>query len=243
MLKPLQQAQQRLGILLPWLVLAAGVAASAAGAWWEHCSNAQAADTAFKRITLRESAEITERFRRPVTGLSGVRAMYATHPALRRADLQRYIAQRDMPVEFPGVRGFGLVRPVQRADLPALVAEVRADGAPNFALRQIDEKDRPELYVVTQVEPASRNMGVAGVDLGSERVRREAVQLAIETGEATASGLVTLTRDGRPRAGVLLFLPMYGPAVASAPGARGPLRGLVFAPIMYWPAALRTSGT
>ena len=218
--------------MLPTLVLLAGAAASAGGAWWLHHRTQTAAQTEFQRIVQRESAEITERFHRPVNGLTGLRAMASTHPKLQREHLRRFIANRNLPVEFPGVRGFGVVRPIQRAALPELLREVRADGAPDFALRKIDSQDQPDLFVVTQVEPANRNAAVAGVDLGSERVRRAAVILALETGEPTASGLVTLSRDGKPRLGVLLLLAMHQDTVSGISAAPSPLRGLAFAPIV-----------
>ncbi len=222
----------RPGWQLPVLLLLVGAAASAAGARWLHQRTQAEAQAEFQRITLRESAEITERFHRPAIGLAGVRAMYATHPHLGQQYLQRFVAARNMPVEFPGVRGFGVVRPIQRAELPALIADMRADGAPSFALRQMDLKDQPDLFVVTQIEPAQRNAAVAGVDLGSERVRRDAVQQAIESGEATASGLVTLTRDGQPRLGLLMILALARSPDSRAADRHSPLPGLVFAPLV-----------
>ena len=44
-----------------------------------------------------------------------------------------------------------------RADLDALVAAERADAAPQFAIRQLDDKTQSDLYVVKFIEPMANN--------------------------------------------------------------------------------------
>ena len=224
---------RRLALLLPAAVLLTGLAASALGTWWLHTRTQTEAAEEFQRIVARHKNEISNRFRQPVYGLNGARGIYATHAEVRRDSFQRYVASRNLRAEFPGVRGFGFIQRVERADLPAFIAAERADGAPNFALRQLAPKDEPEHFIIKFIEPAANNAGAAGLDIGSEAVRRQGALQALETGEATATGMVTLVQDQRRSAGVLLYLPVFAEAPRNAaPDTRGALRGLLFAPIV-----------
>ncbi len=219
--------------LLPAAVLVAGAAVSALGTWWQYSRAEAEAAREFSRSVLRTSEDIRERFRRPVYGLNGARGVYATHAQVGRDSFRRYVATRDMASEFPGVRGFGFIQRVPRPELAAYVAGERADGAPGFAVSQLDLKDEPDLFVIKLVEPAERNAGAAGLDVGSERVRRDGVLQALDSGEPTTTGMVTLVQDRQRSPGVLLFVPMYDKPGDGPPSSGvAPLRGLLYAPIV-----------
>ena len=231
---------------LPALILAIGTLVSTAGAWWLHQRTQAEAEAEFGRIVLRNAENISDRFRLPVYGLNGVRGVYATHVHVSRETFRRYVSTRDLASEFPGVRGFGIIQRVERADIDAFIAAQRADNAPRFTLHQLELRDEPEHFVVRLIEPAAENAGAAGLDVGSERVRRAGVLQALETGQPATSGLVTLMHDEKRRPGVLLYVPVYGDDAsgtvssasnknvsgAAASAAGSPLRGLLFAPIV-----------
>ena len=121
-----------------------------------------------------------------------------------------------------------------REALAAFIAAERADGAPQFTLRQLSPGTQRELFVIKFIEPAARNPGALGLDVGSEAVRREAVLQAQLTGEPTLTGTVTLVQDARQGPGVLLVVPVFRPETGAAPvdGRHGELRGLLYAPIV-----------
>ena len=226
---------------LPWRVhgwsaalLAAGLVLSVLGAWWTQRSIALATQSSFERLADRTAQEIQLRFDAPLKGLAGTRAAFAAYPALGRAGFAAYVAARDMAQEFPGVRGFGLVERVTNSDLPAFLARERADGAPQFAVRQLGTHTHDDSYVIKFLEPASQNPGALGLDLGSEPVRRAGIVQAIDTGQPTVSGTMTLVQDKNRTAAVLLFLPMYKPGAALATVAerRAALRGVAYAPVV-----------
>ena len=224
----------RLSRLLPLAIFLVGAMVSAAGATWLARSTDAQATADFERLVARESQEISQRFRQPTYGLAGARGVYATHAQVTRDLFRRYVASRSLAKEFPGVRGFGFIERVMQPDLPAFISRERADGAPDFAVRQLALQDKPDLFVIKFIEPAERNLGAQGLDIGSEAVRRQGVMEALESGEATTSGMVTLVQDQRRSPGVLIYTPVFGepaPDVAGA-GGRGPLRGFVYAPIV-----------
>lgn len=143
-----------------------------------------------------------------------------------------YVRSRDMALEFPGVRGFGYIERVPRSGLQAFLERTRLDGAPGFALRQLGDSSQPEHFVVKFIEPVELNAGAAGLDHASEPVRRQGLLQALETGEPTVTGVVTLVQDQRMSPGVLLYMPLYEQAFPPSEASARLLRGLMFARIV-----------
>ena len=73
---------------------------------------------------------------------------------MERQEFEAYVNSRDLPGEFPGTRGFGLVERVQQENLASYLETVRADGAPDFALRQ--GPDFTEAWQVERLASAIR---------------------------------------------------------------------------------------
>lgn len=193
-----------------------------------------AAQADFQRLSDRAVVEISARFRKPVYGLNGARGMYAASKNVSRADFQAYVDSRDMPKEFPGVRGFGFIRHVERSQLPAFLESTRKDGSPGFSIRQLDDKSWDDLLVIEFIEPLNLNKAARGLDVGSETMRRAAAMKAIDTGTATITGAITLVQDERRTQGVLLFVPVYatGSRLTSPEERRAALRGVLYAPVV-----------
>jgi CHASE1-domain containing sensor protein len=166
--------------------------------------------------------------------LKGTRGVFASGRNLARSDFRAYVASRDLANDFVGVRGVGFIQRVMRQDLAAFVAAERGDNAPQFTLRQLEDKNEEILYITRFIEPAASNTGAMGLDMGSHPVRREALQRAVDSGEPVMSGAVRLEQDSLRRQGVLLFLPVYanGSRTATVAERRAALVGLVFAPVV-----------
>ena len=186
----------------------------------------------FDRGAERVQAEVQRRFSQPMYGLKGARGTYAAIRELTRRQFQAYVESRDMPIEFPGIRGFGFAARVQRADLPAFVAVERADNAPEFEVRT--QGDAPDLFIVKLIEPIADNRPAFGLDLGQEAVRREALERAMNTGQSALTGKVEMLQDGKQVPGLLYFLPVYRHGVdpTTAAQRQATLVGLLYAPMM-----------
>jgi len=176
-------------------------------------------------------AELARRITQSGYALHGLRASIAAGARLDRLQFRRWVAHRDLPVEFPGIRGLGFIERVPRADLAAFVARERADHAPDFSVQSTG--DASDLLVITHIEPIARNLPALGLDIGAEAIRREAAQRAIDTGQLSLSGPIVLVQDERRGPGFLLFLPAYRPDVplATASDRRAALIGLLYSPI------------
>ena len=67
----------------------------------------------------------------------------------------------------------------------------------------------PDLFVVKFMDPLETNKSLIGLDLGTEPLRREAIERAINTVQATLSGPIRLTDAGDSRAALLFTVPVY----------------------------------
>ncbi len=224
----------RLEVAAPVLVFLLSVGVFAAAALWFRHDVHRDAQVKIQNISERLTVDITLRLLKPRYGLNGAKGMYAVAPGINRAAFRTYVGSRDLPGEFPGVRGLGFIQRVQRPELNSFVAAERADGAPQFAVRQLVDKDRADLYVIKYIEPVANNVEAMGLDIGSEPLRRRAAQQAIDTGESTLTAPITLVQDQRRTPGALLFVPVYtnGMPLTNTSERRSALRGLLYAPIV-----------
>jgi PAS domain S-box-containing protein len=219
-------------VLLTAVAQIAGLLLTAAGVWWQSQELGQLGQTRFEEGSQRIEAEITRRINLTVYGLKGARGAMAASASFKRAQFRAYVTSRDMPTEFPGIRGFGFVERVQRQDLGRFVAAERRDGAADFSVQT--SGDANDLYVIKYVEPLSLNRSALGLDIGQDAVRRAAVEYASGTGEATLLAGVQLLQDSKNSPAFLLFLPVYrnGSQPQTTQERQRDLAGLLYAPIV-----------
>ena len=195
---------------MPTLLLLAGLVLSAIAAHFEFRQIDKSSEVEFERLSARTEVEINARMEKTVHVLRSVRGLYAAvERSVSRDEFRRFVLSRDIENEFPGVLGFGFVQRVALADLPAFVAAQRADGAPDFSVQRLTDKSNTDLFVVKFIEPAANNATVLGTDLGSEAIRRSAIQLAINTGAPSITGVLPLMHGPFKGNGLLLYIPVY----------------------------------
>ncbi len=161
----------------------------------------------FDRISARLEQSVRQRFAMPLFGLRGAHGTHNASEKLDRASFRNYVHAINLDQQFPGVRGFGYIVKVPRSELAAFEQAERADHAETFSVST--QGDAPDLYVIKMIEPAAANQVALGLDVGAEPVRRAAVLSAIDSGQPTLTGPITLKQDERQRPGVLYLLPLY----------------------------------
>jgi len=109
---------------------------------------------------------------------------------------------------------------------------VQADNAAQFTVRTGGTAS--DLYVIRHIEPLANNRSAWGFDVGSDAVRRAAVEQAVRSGQATLTAPVVLQQDAQRSPGFLLLLPVYtrGAVVDTPEQRQRHLRGLLYAPIV-----------
>ncbi|SMC20356.1 PAS domain S-box-containing protein [Andreprevotia lacus DSM 23236] len=169
-------------------------------------------------------------------GLRGARgAVISTgEQALTRETFARYSRTRDVELEFPGARGFGFIRRVAPDQVDAFLRAARADGMPDFAIRQLTPNSG-ERWVIQYVEPLAGNMQAVGLDIASNPERRAAAESAMFSGEPRLTAPITLVQaGGAPQQSFLLLLPIYrSGTVPATPAERNTaLLGWSYAPLV-----------
>ncbi len=100
--------------------------------------------------------------------------------------------------------------------LDALRASVRAEGFPDFDIRELGEggklrsaMPRAEYFPVSYVEPIQGNERAFGFDLGSNPVRFQALDAARRQGRMLATARITLVQEQGRQFGFLVIRPVY----------------------------------
>jgi PAS domain S-box-containing protein len=220
--------------MLAIVIGALGVGASGIYAYYQRANIYAQAKEEFDRSADRIALEIQHRFTMPAYGLTGSKALFVSNVSVNREEFKKAISARNIPVEFPGVRGFGFIQRVEKKALPQFLEKQRRDQAPNFSLRQLEDTSQSDHLIITFIEPAATNGGAAGLDIGSETHRRTAAQQAIDTGAIRMTAGVPLVQDHKKTPGVLIFLPIYHPekSINTIEERRQALLGLSYAPIV-----------
>ena len=215
------------------VVLSVGLALTAVAALVQQQRARAEARSLQDRQIERLQADLVKRLTTPVYGLKGARGTLAAMDGrFSRAAFRAYVESRDLAREFPGARGFGFIQRVEQADVGAFVAAQQRDGAPDFHVHGLGPN--PTHYIVTQIEPLDRNAPASGFDVGTEPVRRQAIEQAISSGEATLSSPVPLVQDPQKGPGFLLLVPVYKQDrdPGSPAARRQALLGLLYSPLV-----------
>jgi PAS domain S-box-containing protein len=209
------------------LALLAGLGLSALAAGLQSYSNREFTHQALKTAVHQASEQIVARLHLYQYGLRGARGAVLT-AGENRIDpriFQRYSQTRSLAEEFPGARGFGFVRRVPDERLDAYLRKQHSEGRPAFALHQLGVQPPTrggEYLVIELFEPSADNEQAMGLDIGSEKNRREAALASMASNQPRLTAPITLVQaQGRPEQSFLLLMPVYRSADApSSPEAR-----------------------
>jgi PAS domain S-box-containing protein len=193
------------GVLIIGLVISAGLT------WWINETNVLAIKKALQSTSEHISRNVLERITLYQYGLRGARGMITTagEHHVSREGFIRYSLTREVDKEFPGARGFGFIRRVLPEQEAEFIEKAQQDGWPVFGIRQLAPHD-DERYVIQYIEPVERNYSAVGLDIGSEKQRRDAADAAMLSGEVTLSGPITLVQaTGKPLQSFLILMPIY----------------------------------
>jgi diguanylate cyclase (GGDEF)-like protein/PAS domain S-box-containing protein len=139
------------------------------------------------------------------------------------------------------VQAYEWIPRVPAADRERAEAEACWEGVGNLGFWELDIQGqrvpvskRNFYYPVYAVEPLAGNEPALGFDLGSEPVRRAALEQAARTGLMTATESLTLVQETESQPGMRVFEPVFAAAApesehANTAGAVGELHGFALA--------------
>ncbi|MCB0718252.1 MAG: PAS domain S-box protein, partial [Bacteroidetes bacterium] len=220
-------------------IVVLGAASALAAAVNMHRSISEEARQRFNRLVEHQTRDVEDCINRIVYGLNGLRGVYVSSKSVEREECEAYVTSRNLPREFPGTIGIGVIKRVTRDNLDQFVAAERADSAPDFRVRSLADADvsvaeSPDLYVVTACYPRSRNAASWGVDEGSDATRREAIELAVASGQPAITRKIQLLQDSGEHTGFLYLVPVYrnGTNPTTAEQRTRDLEVVVYAPML-----------
>src|SRR5690606_19935193 len=180
-----------------------------------------------------------------LTLLHDAGAMFRASEQITREEFREFT--RDLSKMYPGLLGLSWSQRVAANDRKAYEAATRAEGFPDFAIREgeptqplLPAAARAEYFPVTYIEPY-RN-AVPGFDDFGESERRRAIGSARDRNELVATGRISLLQANQDNWGVLVFAPIYQREVPleTLEQRQQNIRGLVAA-AFYLPRMLANS--
>ncbi|MDH1105799.1 PAS domain S-box protein [Pseudomonas otitidis] len=218
------------------LTALAGMLVTGLLAGWLERANQARLHKALNAATERVADGVVKRLELYQYGLRGARGTLLTTGewGMSRDIFGRYARSRDVSREFPGARGFGLIRRVPKNELETFLARARADGPADFRLHELSPHDG-EHYIIQYIEPLAGNEPAIGLDIASERNRREAALSAMRSGEVRLTAPITLVQYlGKPHQSFLILMPIYREGVVPITEAERErqLMGWSYAPLI-----------
>ncbi|MBX9868340.1 MAG: CHASE domain-containing protein, partial [Burkholderiaceae bacterium] len=219
---------------LPTAIFILGMCFATAGTWWLNHNEKNKLEREFQSRSERVVNEIQQRFTIPVYGLNGIKSLFGINQHLSASEFRDGILTHNLTEEYPGLRGFGYVEKVPKADLEAYIQRQKATGNGSITFQEFGENPADMRYIAKYFESPFTNHFVAGTDFGSDRRRLEAINEAINSGLPSMSPLIYAPPKAEKKASVLLFVPIFKKGLSHGTPAnrQQAVLGLVYTPIL-----------
>ncbi|MDO8542220.1 MAG: CHASE domain-containing protein [Opitutaceae bacterium] len=225
------------GRLLPVLVLLAGWAFSG----WMYLLFERTAlrrqEEFFSERVAEAQAAIRVRMTNYIDALHGGTSFFAASKSVDREEWRVYAASLQLSQRYPGINGLGVILVVPPDRIEEWKTRARADGERDpsispFPGTQPGRESDPN-YLITLVEG---NVGAKlpiGRNIATEPSRRQAAELARDTGQPQINRRIPGSRDTQRRSGLLLYVPLYtkGMPIDTLAGRRAAHLGWVYAQV------------
>ncbi|GJM02654.1 MAG: hypothetical protein DHS20C08_11550 [Rhodomicrobium sp.] len=221
------------GSYLAWIILFLSALVSAVAWYVSYTSVMHAAEERFRFKVEDIQASVQRRMEEHEAMLWSGIGVFKASKKVDRTEWYEFVNALNLETFLPGLQGMGYARFMRAGEQEAHIAEVRADGFPDFTIRPAGKR---EFYSsIVYLEPFSgRNLRAFGYDMFSEPTRRAAMSRARDTGKAAISGMVTLVQETASdvQRGFLMYLPHYkkGMPLETLEDRRAALQGFVYSP-------------
>lgn len=126
-----------------------------------------------------------------------------------------YVAGLNLGENFPGALGLGFARKVPLKEESRFLQEMNALGLKDFQIRLISPSSQ-DRFVMQYIEPAKENDSAQGLDLGSEKIRRENCLSSFSRAGLAVSKPITMIQNADVgRMGFTMLMPVFDKPVPS----------------------------
>ena len=205
---------RRVHHLEPALAAAVGIVLTFYAAWMAHDRETHQRNETFGQLAASRTADITETLSDlRDTELEGVAHFYENNSAVTGEEFQRYTSYL---TKNPSIQAWEWIPAVSAANKSRFEEEARAAGWKDFEIWQKDEqgkrvpaRGRDVYYPVFRVAPLEGNERAVGYDLGSEPVRRAALEESVSKRLPVSTAPITLVQETDSQKGMLIFRPIF----------------------------------
>ena len=208
----------------PLALFAAALAAAALAGAWQQRSNQIYLGERLQAAAERTAERLRRRMQTYEYGLMSARsAVFAAGDSaaeVSREAFNRFGAALNMDRQYPGARGFVLIRRVPPEQEAAFTAAMRREGFTDFRIHAL-QPHAGERFVIQYAEPLQGNAEALGFDIASDPVRRGNALEALRSAEPRLTPPLTLPQaSGHVGNGFALLLPLYRSMAAPPPQRR-----------------------
>ena len=178
------------------------------------------------------AALIDEQLGEDVAILHSVKALFDASEEVTRSEFHSFA--NFLLMRYPSMRAVAWSPRVPLHERHTVEERAQSEGIDGFQITERQEQDRmvragkrDEYYPVVFIEPVEGNQAALSFDLASNPIRRKALYSARDTGEARATGRITLVQETADEWAVLIFVPIYDGIPTNIGERRASLQGLV----------------
>lgn len=196
------------------LTIAVGLVLTLFSGWIAQDEAHSKQSSSFRHLAISRNSAIPEKFH--ALGrleLEGLARFYESSGDVTAEDFRRYAGYLSLA---RAVQAWEWIPAVPAAEKARFEQAARAAGMEGFEIWQRDAlgnrvpaTGRDVYYPVFRVMPEEGNRPVIGFDLGSEPVRRTAIEEALLTGFTTATDPLQLVQENASNKGMLIFRPVF----------------------------------
>ncbi len=186
----------------------------------------------FDQLASREVAILETRLDSMVSSLNALRNLYVSTDEVDGADFEEFAAGLE---RISGLQVFAWAPRVSLSQRAEFESQAIAEGVSDYAIRDrrhgalAPADPHNEYFPLRFVWPRKGNERALGFDIGSETIRRKAIDRAIDSDECAMTGPIDLVQETGTQRGLLIIYPIYQPGSrhTTVEERRRNLKGLV----------------
>ena len=198
------------GYFVPYFVLVLSLLVTGFFAYYVWRS-AESKDLArFTTTTQELTTYVRGRPRLYIEVLRAGTGLFAISPSITPSQFHNFVERLELKEQYQGAEGIGYLARVKRDHRDTYLAAKRQQGLRHFQIWP--DQEQSEFYPIVYFEPLDHHQhAVAGFDMNTEPVRREAMEKARDTGLPAATTRILLSHEdqGDKVPGFLIFAPVY----------------------------------
>ncbi|MES2104764.1 MAG: CHASE domain-containing protein [Pseudomonadota bacterium] len=170
----------------------------------------------FRLEVERISQDLQNKLNNHTDAVSNIERFFASSKSVSRSDFATFVQHT---IESnKAITSLIWAPKIRQADKAAFEASVLQEGYVNFRISERDANgklvpaaEREDYYPITYIEPFRAATQAFGFDMGSNDIRRTAIEEARDSGNLTVTDPLVLVTDNGEQYSVLLYAPIYAP--------------------------------